>query len=156
MTHTVSLKRLAATLLAAAASAIGAQAALGSPPDAFERALASELSLSRAGVVDDYFRDPTASVYPDDRALRGGHPVAGEAAGVSVQASGPDAFQRAVAAGPAAYLGGVLPEAAGDGFDWGDFGIGMAAMAGAVLLLAGLAAGGLAAREARSGRLGRA
>lgn len=156
MKSTAPIRRVAATLLVVAAGAIGAPVAAGSgaPPDAFERALVNAPAASPAVTVDDYFRDPV-STYPDDRAVRGGHPVAGSAVLASQPASGPDAFARAVAAGPAAYLESVSPAASGDGFDWGAFGIGLGTMAGALFLLAGLTVGALAARQARRVRLGR-
>jgi hypothetical protein len=64
----------------------------------------------------------------------------------------PDVFERAVNAGPEQYGVGPTVESSSTGFDWSDFGIGAAAAAGVALLLGGLAAVALTARQHR-GRL---
>jgi hypothetical protein len=49
--------------------------------------------------------------------------------------------------GPGRGLARARPTGSGNGFDWGDFGIGAAAMLGLVLLSGGLLAGAYVARK---------
>jgi hypothetical protein len=78
-------------------------------------------------IVDDSFRDPTPIVTPAGERIVD------------------DSFRDAPAV--------VGSPAAGDGLDWGDFGIGAGAMLGLALLVAGLGLGTLAVRH-RAGKLG--
>jgi hypothetical protein len=78
-------------------------------------------------IVDDSFRDPTPIVTPAGERIVD------------------DSFRDAPAV--------VGSPAAGDGLDWGDFGIGAGAMLGLALLVAGLGFGTLAVRH-RAGKLG--
>ena len=105
------IRRMAATLFAAAAAAVAVPAAYAGfdgPPDAIDRYLAHQAAL----------------------------------AGVSGLGGSPDAIDRYVGRTPVTV---TAPTSAG--FNWGDFGIGAAAMLGLVLLLAGLWTGAQVARH---------
>jgi hypothetical protein len=94
-------------------------------------------------IVDDYFRNaqPSVTATPADRIVddyfRNAQPVVQLTPGVANRIVD-DSFRDA----PAAV-------ATGNGFNWGDFGIGAAVAVGAMLMLAGLGAGLLAARQNR-------
>ncbi len=97
--------------------------------------------------MDDYFRDPASAAYPEDRTLRGGHPITGTASPPELTAA-PDVFERTAAQGPAAYYWpSARAEPTVGGFDWGDFAIGIGAGGGLLLLLAALGAGLWSARK---------
>jgi hypothetical protein len=96
--------------------------------------LLAPTALADKGLVDDWFRDarpvPVASIgLIDVTARESSRPVASPATAASRLATGTDS-----------------------GFAWGEFGIGAAAMLGAVLVLVGIGLGAQSARH-RSGSL---
>jgi hypothetical protein len=105
-----------------AASGRAGAASVG--PDVFQRAVDARAAYqgvpASAGLaaVDDYFRDPGTGIYPDDR--------------------------RGVIRGTGAVE--IVPASVDNGFDWGDFAIGVGVGLGALLILLGLGTGVLAAR----------
>jgi hypothetical protein len=91
--------------------------------DDYFRDQPASVSIPSNTIVDDYFRDPTAPV------------------SVPLSTIVDDYFRdppTVVSSGP--------------GFGWADFGIGVAAAVGGMLVLAGLGLGLIAARQSRGGR----
>jgi hypothetical protein len=94
------------------------------------RQVAQLLRATNDRIVDDWFRDPQAAPPP------AAAPVASRIVD--------DYFRDPVTV--------VASQPSAGGFDWGDFGIGAAAMLGLVVLAAGLGLGALAARD-KGGKL---
>ena len=155
-THTI--KRLAATLFAAAASIVvvpAAYAGFDGPPDAIDRYSAKQASGAGTHALGGS---------PDAIDRYNANQASG--AGTLALGGSPDAidrFQRANASQPiqsppdwieryAARTPTAVTVAGGSGFDWADFGIGAAAMLGMVLILAGFGVGVQAARH-KTGRI---
>ena len=178
-THTI--KRLAATVFAAAAAIVvvpAAYAGFDGPPDAIDRYNANQPSgagtLALGGSPDAIDRYQKANEpVPTTPAIQGSPDAidrynANQAsdAGTLPLGGSPDAidrFQRANASQPiqsppdwieryAARTPTAVTVAGGSGFDWADFGIGAAAMLGMVLILAGFGVGVQVARH-KTGRI---
>ena len=103
------------------------QAVAASPSDTivddYFRDQPAAVSIPSNTIVDDYFRDPsTAGSVPSNTIVD-------------------DYFRD-----PPTVV------SSGTGFDWADFGIGVAAAVGGMLVLAGLGLGLIAARQSRGGR----
>jgi hypothetical protein len=117
---------LIAIIAGIAALAVAPIAGAGDTPvDDYWRDQSGPVSIPSNTIVDDYFRDAPATVtVPPDTIVD-------------------DYFRDA-----------PTLVASGSAFDWADFGIGVVTATGAMLLLAGLLVGVLAARQGRAQRTG--
>jgi hypothetical protein len=140
----VSRNRLSTTIVAVAvvAAALGLGSALGAPPPTGMSAQEYEALVIRSQALNDLYGEP--EVTSQYKAMVRADRIRGEAMNRLARSG---VFLTAPAV-PSDTAPAVPSDAvAGDGFDWADFAIGLAAMLGVVLLAGALAGATLYARR---------
>jgi len=140
----VSLNRLSTTIVAVAliAAAPGLGSALGATPPTGMSAQEYEALVIRSQALNDLYGEP--EVTSQYKAMVRADRIRGEAMN-RLARSGVFVTAPAIPSDTAPAVPGDT--VAGDGFDWGDFAIGLGAMLGFVLLAGGLAGATLYARR---------
>jgi hypothetical protein len=135
----VSLNKLSTTIVAVAiiAAALGLGSALGATPPAGMSAQEYEALVIRSQALNDLYSEP--EVTSQYKAMVRAERIRGEAMNRLAKSG--------VFTAPEVPSDTVADTAAGDGFDWTDFAIGLGAMFGFVLLAGGLAGATLYARR---------